>query len=180
MFKCQMSVWLNICRSAPPEFLRSFFYLTCCNSRLLLFSQMLVMFWLLFCNVDDVYNVLALLFRSATPHSWIPPTSYQLNGYWVLGSFGQKIHPNNISVFLSLQQSSDFCNFLKFLFLEDFGLANPGSAIHLEYARVVSWMPNASEGRRRCEFLQFQPVLSNTKAFPPNKKLADLNTNWSF
>ena len=25
MFKCQMSVWLNFCRSVPPEFLRSFF-----------------------------------------------------------------------------------------------------------------------------------------------------------
>ena len=24
MFKCQMSVWLNFCQSAPPEFLRSF------------------------------------------------------------------------------------------------------------------------------------------------------------
>ena len=147
---------------------------------LLLFSEMLKKFWLFFCNVDDVYNVLALLFRSATPHSWIPPTSYQLNGYWVLGSFGQKIHPNNISV-SSLRKTSGFDQLFK--------VSIPG--------RILGWQilapPSILSMRGWCPECQmpvkadvvvnssnFIPFCQHTKAFPPNKNSADLNTNWAF
>ena len=132
------------------------------------------------CNVYNVSTLLLIMFTtvamfimflfcfsSATPHSWIPypPINWMDIGCWV--------HSARKSIRITfLSSPSGKPVVLMNFFPKYFGPTNPGTAIYLEYARLVPWMPNASEGRPRCEFLQFHPVLSTHKSFSYKKELA--------
>ena len=127
-------------------------------------------------NICNVYNVPSLLFIRNSAFL-DPPPSYQLNGYWVLGSFGQKIHPNNISV-SSLRKTSGFDQLFK--------VSIPGRFLGWQILAPPSilsmrgWCPECQMPVKADVVVNssnFIPFCQHTKAFPPDKNSADLNTN---